>query len=209
MWILLQGYHLLVFHWLADWLLPFFPQAAHISDVPNVAIASVVNLVIFGTLAVIWPRLGFGDRWKPNRSQSLTVFFLIGGALLFGQWIALFTEATGPFKPMGFIIWTITPIEEEILFRGFLHAWLVRVFNVRPNASFQKATPAILLGAAWFALWHLVPDAMLQYGWEIVTLQTVWTFAAGILFGTLRHWTGSIWLTIPVHAAGNFIAVML
>ncbi len=209
MWLVLQSYHLLVYDLFAQWLITQFPYLTLAPKAPHVAIASIFNLILFGTLAAIWPSLGLGIGWKPSRYQSLTLFFLVGGVFLAGHWLTFLPAVTNPFKSMGITMWTTTPIGEEILFRGFVYAWLAQRWQVRPEATFRQAAPMILHGALCFALWHLVPDAILQYGWQPIVLQVIWTFGAGILFGMLRHWTGSIWFTIPVHAAGNFVATLL
>ena len=110
---------------------------------------------------------------------------------------------------MGFAIWTITPVEEEILFRGFAYAFLLRVFKLSPDSSFREALPIFVLGSVWFSLWHLSPVAVAKYGWDIMRLQLISTFVAGMIFNGLRHWTRSIWLVIPVHAAGNFMVSIM
>ncbi len=103
----------------------------------------------------------------------------------------------------------MTPVQEEILFRGFLYVLALRMFQHRPTSSFRNVLPALILGAVWFALWHVTPPAIMAHGWQIVGTQAIVTFLAGILFNGLRHWTGSIWLIIPVHAAGNFFISMI
>jgi membrane protease YdiL (CAAX protease family) len=79
------------------------------------------------------------------------------------------------------------------------------MFKCSPESSLKDVLPVIMLGAVWFALWHLSPQAIAKYGWRIVGGQVVVTFFAGIMFNGLRYWTRSIWLVIPVHAAGNFM----
>jgi membrane protease YdiL (CAAX protease family) len=167
----------------------------------------MLNLVIFGTLAMIWPDWGFGHFWRPSRQQSLVVLLLISFSLIYPSLNTL--DHGNPFKEMGFVIWTITPIEEEILFRGFLYALLLRIFKRSPDSTFREVLPVLVLGSVWFSLWHLSPLAVAKYGWNMMGLQLISTFVAGIIFNGLRHWTGSIWLVIPVHAAGNFMVSLM
>jgi membrane protease YdiL (CAAX protease family) len=168
----------------------------------------MLNLVIFGTIAAIWPDLGFGHSWKPNRYQSLAVLALVCASMIYPI-LNTFIDPGNPFKRMGFVIWTVTPIQEEILFRGFLYALLLRIFKRSPDSSLKEMLPVFILGALWFSLWHLSPLAVVKYGWRIIGIQLVSTFFAGILFNGLRHWTRSIWLVIPVHAAGNFMVSIM
>ena len=98
-WLVLQSYHLLVYHVFAGWVLRVFPYVIEAPRAPHVAVASICNLVLFGTLAAIWPNLGFGNGWKPNRYQSLTVFFLIAGAFLVGQWFTFLPSVTASDPP--------------------------------------------------------------------------------------------------------------
>lgn len=116
-----------------------------------------------------------------------------------------FIQYQTPADQMGFVIWTITPVQEEILFRGFLYAFALRLFGFTEDSPWQEIFPALIVGAAWFSLWHLSPPAIQKYGWNIVGLQLILTFGAGLLFNWLRYWTRSIWLIIPIHAVGNYM----
>ncbi|PID56767.1 hypothetical protein CSB45_10015 [candidate division KSB3 bacterium] len=85
-----------------------------------------------------------------------------------------------------------------------LQAHDLSLFRCSPDSSWREALPVLLLGSAWFSLWHLHSPAVFAHGWTSVRFQTFMTFWAGLLFNFICHWTGSIWLVIPLHAAGNF-----
>ena len=208
-WAVLQSYHLIFCKPIVEWLISIFPHLSENFPMPYPFVVSMLNLAIFGTMAAIWPDLGFGHSWQPKRSQSLMVLFLVSVSMLFPVLNTFLNNVENPFKEMGFVIWTVTPVEEEILFRGFLYAFLLRIFKRTPDSSLKATLPVIVLGAVWFALWHLSPLAVMKYGWGMVGTQVVFTFLAGLMFNGLRHWTGSIWLVIPVHAAGNFVASIM
>lgn len=207
-WVVLQFYHLVISKPIIKWIIASFPQLSENFAMPYPFVASLLNLAIFGTLAAIWPELGFGHTWKPNRQQSIVVLSLVIVSIIYPILYMSSGYAT-PFKQMGFIIWTITPVQEEIIFRGFLYSLLLRLFKRSPQSSLKDVLPVLLLGAVWFSLWHLSPHAIMKYGWQLIGIQLVLTFFAGLIFNWLRHWTGSIWLVIPVHAAGNFMVTMM
>lgn len=79
----------------------------------------------------------------------------------------------------------LTPIGEELLFRGFLFRGWLR----RPN----DAWPVIIITAALWAVIHL------QYDWYT----TGQIFAFGLVLGWMRWATGSTVLTILLHALIN------
>ncbi|HEY4265396.1 MAG TPA: type II CAAX endopeptidase family protein [Micropepsaceae bacterium] len=80
------------------------------------------------------------------------------------------------------------PLQEELLFRGFLF----RGFSL----SFGTWPTIVLTAAAW-AIIHV------QYQWFFIGE----IFALGLLFGWLRARSGSLLLTFGLHAAVNAMAV--
>jgi membrane protease YdiL (CAAX protease family) len=209
-WVVLQSYQTWVARPVGLKILEVFPEIfEHLPiPVPVAFGAALTSLLIFGIIAVIWPQYGFGDAWKPQRAQSLIVAGLIVASFLYPV-VNHVADYSTPVSRMGIVVWTLTPVAEEILFRGLLYALLVAFFQPPANASWQDMLPVIVLGAAWFSLWHVSPQAIHKYGWELIGLQAFLTFGAGLLFNGLRYWTGSIWWVIPVHAVGNLmISVM-
>ena len=207
-WGIFQGYHLFVCRPVGEWMLAGFAQFFGRFQPSYPLAVALLNLALFGTLALMWPHWGFGNMWKADRHHSLVVFLIVVVSLLIPVFKG-FGEYAGPFKAMGWVVWTLTPVEEEILFRGFLYALLLRLFRQTPQSSWREALPVLLLGAAWFALWHIYPPAIEKYGWRVVGIQIIVTFFAGFFLNGLRHWTGSVWFVIPVHAMGNFMVSLL
>lgn len=98
----------------------------------------------------------------------------------------LFEEA--PFNPLlYFDIVVITPIVEEILFRGFILAWLTLALG---NLK------GMIIASALFALVHLDLDVMPPI------------FVSGMLIAWLYMRTGSLWPPIAMHALSNAVATV-
>ncbi len=207
-WGIFQTYHLFFSKFIAEWLVVSFPQVFGQMGVASSFAVGLLHVLIWGGMALIWPRVGFGDAREPDLYQSITVIVVVS-VCMFSPVLMVSYGRAGVFKDMGIVVWTMTPVSEEILFRGFLYTLLLRIFRVPPNPSWKDVLPVLLFGGLWFSLWHLVPSAVVNYGWEFIGAQLVITFFAGILFSGLRHWTGSVWLGMPIHAAGNFMVSFL
>jgi CAAX protease family protein len=92
-----------------------------------------------------------------------------------------------PLFILSFVV--IAPMEEEILFRGFLFRGLV------PRLG---TIVTIVLTAVIWSIVHL------QYNWFFVGE----IFLLGLTFGWLRWWSGSLILTFLLHAANNGSALI-
>jgi CAAX protease family protein len=84
----------------------------------------------------------------------------------------------------------VAPVNEEILFRGFLFRGWVR--------SARGALPGILAISVLFAIGHL------QYDW----FGMAQTFLVGALLGWVRWRSGSTLLTIVMHVIANVVATL-
>jgi uncharacterized protein len=145
-------------------------------------------------LALNWPRgrdiaLGVG---------SLIAVLLATGILasLTGQETPAFiadtfdsARAAGMLTLLVVTFVFLGPLQEELLFRGFLFRGFALSFGTWPT---------IVLTAASWAIIHV------QYQWFFVGE----IFALGILFGWLRARSGSLLLTFGLHAAVNAMAVV-
>ena len=81
----------------------------------------------------------------------------------------------------------VTPLAEEVFFRGFVLRGLVNRWGVAPG---------IVISAVIFAGLHFQPSIIFP------------VFITGLLLGALYWQTGSIWPGIGVHAAQNLIATL-
>jgi len=145
-------------------------------------------------LALKWPswgQLGFG-----LGVLAVTLFLSGIAAGLTGQETPDFIGDTfssareaGLLPLLVFSFVFLAPLQEELLFRGFLY---------RGFAQALGAGPAIALLSALWAIIHL------QYQWFFI----VEIFALGLAFGWLRAKTGSLLLTLILHATVNGMAIL-
>jgi uncharacterized protein len=143
---------------------------------------------IFPALAVIVGALGLTNIWfnlllwfadvNPQIDRLLTEYMETASA---------FTPALGYFwLVLGISI--LTPITEELLFRGIIQGEL------------RKAMPewaAILIQGIVFAAFHVQP------------IQISYVLLPGILLGIVYAWTRSLWIPIIMHMAFNFLGSVM
>jgi membrane protease YdiL (CAAX protease family) len=138
----------------------------------------------------------------PRRSDlvvgiiAVIVFVVVGNAvsLLLGRNVVTTFQSDiyRTASAAGWLLWlwlaisVLTPVAEEVLFRGFLfRGWL---------RSPSNAWPVIVVTALLWSLSHV------QYDWYVISQ----VFVAGLLLGWLRWASGSTLLTILLHALINF-----
>jgi membrane protease YdiL (CAAX protease family) len=128
-------------------------------------------------------------------TAALAVFFeLVSGAL--GRHgsndIWLETYMTARFKPLFLLsIILVGPVFEEAVFRGFMQRGL--------EASRMGSRWAIVLTALFWAAIHL------QY--DLFDMLNI--FVLGLLLGTARARTGSLYVTVAMHVFNNLSSVLL
>ncbi|CCE00163.1 putative protease (CAAX family); putative membrane protein (fragment) [Bradyrhizobium sp. STM 3809] len=96
-------------------------------------------------------------------------------------------QRNGPLLLFLFMVWGCigAPLVEEFAVRGFMmRGW---------SESFLGPAGAIVLSSAFWALCHT------QYDWPGVFD----IFLVGLMLGFFRHRSGSTWLTVIMHSAGN------
>ncbi len=136
--------------------------------------------------------------WRSmTASTVLVALFMIGEelALMFAEhppsdWMI---EVWMPLASRPILIFTVVvvaPLSEEIFFRGFIYRGL-------ENTRLGPVLPIVFTSIVWAAL-HV------QYSLFIIGL----IFLTGILFGWVRHRTGSIWPTIWMHFIMNTAAIL-
>jgi membrane protease YdiL (CAAX protease family) len=99
----------------------------------------------------------------------------------------------------GLIVGTLFGLGEEIGWRGYMLPRLLRL----------GAVPAMLIVGFLHGVWHLPIMLTTDYyhntgnPWLVVPLFLVTLSLAGIFYGFLRIWTGSVWPVAIAHAAAN------
>lgn len=124
-------------------------------------------------LISVWPE-GWGGAWLRNWSKvsQEAQATLIEGANL---WVLFLT------------VGVLTPIAEELFFRGALMGWMML-------RRFPRWV-VILLPALLFAVMHLNPMGMLQI------------FFLALLLGYLRWASGSLWPSVGLHICNNILVL--
>ena len=178
--------------------------------VPVIAVALTTAFVVpRGQRRAVWAGVGF----HPRRGRGLLIAFL--GAMLivavsFGVAAALgVVRFPGPDSGFGSdvlnfaittVIFAVVFLGEEIGWRGFL------LFRLAELTSGRRAA---LLTGAFQAIFHL-PLLLLTTTyqsagnrWIVVPMVMVTLTLAGVWYGWLRLWSGSIWPVSLSHSAFN------
>ena len=98
-------------------------------------------------------------------------------------------DGPGDFLVLVLVAALVPGVCEEILFRGFVHAGLMR--------EFESAPKAIIMGAVVFAGFHIIP-------WRFPEL-----LAIGLFLGYLVHRTGSLVPAMVAHGLNNVLSLCL
>lgn len=124
-------------------------------------------------LVSVWPE-GWGGTWLRNWSKvsQEAQSTLIEGANLWGLFLT---------------VGVLTPIAEELFFRGALMGWMML-------RRFPRWA-VILLPALLFSVMHLNPMGMLQI------------FFLALLLGYLRWASGSLWPSVGLHICNNILVL--
>jgi membrane protease YdiL (CAAX protease family) len=184
-----------------------------LSQLPNFSgDGAAVTLIIFvstpvqvGLLVLFARRAGaagdyLGLIW-PSRGELIFGTAVVGAAIVVGNllsWLAghsivttFQTDILSTASATGWLPWlllailVVTPVGEELLFRGFLfRGWL---------KSPRDVWPVIVVTALLWAIIHV------QYDWFVIGQ----VFAFGVLLGWIRWCSGSTILTILLHAMIN------
>lgn len=187
----------------------FFAFANHGATVAGSVLAGVPAALLVLWLATRIARRSFASylalRWPSLReiaigllASTVLLVSLDGLAFLLGYPLSPdFSLASMRTARDSGTIWLLllgfcigAPIAEEFIFRGFVfRGW---------SASFLGARGAIVLSAVLFAVIHQ------QYEWFYIAGIVM----IGLLFGYLRHRSGSTWLTVITHGYYNLMAAL-
>lgn len=110
-------------------------------------------------------------------------------AVFRGQWEAY---VVGSLAILGFTL--LGPVTEELLFRGSIFELAQRAFPAKPLLP-------IVISTVLFSAYHLQLHGYVLA--PFVVLQMMFTLPMGFVFGTLRHWSGSLWPGLAIHMLTN------
>jgi membrane protease YdiL (CAAX protease family) len=99
-------------------------------------------------------------------------------------------DTNGTLIWLWFAVVVVAPVGEELLFRGFLFRGFVR----EP----RDVLPGVLVIALIWSLLHI------EYDWFGISV----VFAVGVLFGYVRHYSGSTTLVILLHMLLNLESML-
>ena len=194
-------------------LVPFLGEASLIVTMMTPTIATVIMLTVIapeGGLRKVLSLLGLdraGLKGWPLAIGGPFAIHLIGLVILSLAGLAVFVapQLTGSigftiFKiSTGLLIGTLFALGEEIGWRGYM---LPRLFSF-------GVVPAMLIVGFLHGVWHLPLMLTTDYYHNIgnpllvVPLFLVTLTLAGVFFGFIRIWTGSVWAVAIAHAAAN------
>ncbi len=142
-----------------------------------------------------------GGRNGPTWTWALAILPLLGlyetinwssGGPLVDDWmIAIFSSASS--RPALFLaVVFLAPVGEELLFRGLL------LGGLEGTSSRRRVVAVVLTSLAWSVL-HLQYDLR----------ELLFVFVLGLLLGTSRLRTGSIWPAMAMHSVNNAFALLM
>lgn len=189
---------------------PGLSTSSVLSD--NVTIVRVTVISIGPTILFLWGLTRFRTRavagylalcWPSLRQFAISVVAFV----LFMAGLAVFAHLMEPGSDVKFMLDIVSaaraanaiplmiaavviaaPVGEELVFRGFLYRTLELKFG---------GTTAIVVTALGWAVLHI------QY--SLVGMVAI--FAGGLFFGAIRRYSGSLYVTILMHALWNGFAL--
>jgi membrane protease YdiL (CAAX protease family) len=147
-------------------------------------------------LGLEWPTLrevAVGVGWLLIVLVAADLVLLASGQPLAGDFqvdVWRSAQAAGWLPALVLLILVVSPLFEELLFRGFLFEEL--------EASAIGPTATIVATSVLWTLLHI------QYDWH--TLVPI--FVSGLLLGSVRQWSGSTLLAILLHVLMNLYATV-
>jgi membrane protease YdiL (CAAX protease family) len=192
---------------------PFLGEASLIVTMMTPTIATVIMLAVItpeGGLRKVLSLLGLdraGLKGWPLAIAGPAAIHLIGFVLLSIAGLAVFAapQITGSvgfaiFKILsGLAVGTLFALGEEIGWRGYM----------LPRLLGFGVVPAMLIVGLLHGVWHLPIMLTTDYYHNtgnpllVVPLFLVTLTLAGVFFGFIRIWTGSVWAVAIAHAAAN------
>jgi uncharacterized protein len=145
-------------------------KAFNVKDWKIIIIYSVILLV--GAVIIVVLTSFIGNSWENSKTESLQQ-----NATFFTILLAFISAAI------------ISPIYEEIFYRGFLYRWLRTRIGL---------TGALLLSSLIFTIIHIPTYNVMPVN-----------FFSGILFALAYERTNSIWPSVLIHGLTNGIMVLL
>lgn len=171
-------------------------------------IVSRLHLIILLVPLVIWkPRVfGFqvGKIWEHRR---MLVVMLLANCGVIAAYLWL-TNSTTPYSGNQWLVTEIiiVPIVEETFWRGLVFFLLLKLFS-RLYSEKTSTTLTILLSGLAFGLLH-ANNFFAGVPIQFIAIQVLNASIWGIMYGYTRARTDSIYPSMFLHAAMNFVVVL-
>lgn len=109
-----------------------------------------------------------------------------------------------PFEdgPVG--MWLMTPVGEELIFRGFAYTLLLWAFPTQRTQRWGLSY-AVVGSALLFGVWHIAMLGNVGFAWA----QAAYTALAGLMLGVMRERTGSVLPCVTTHMGANYVAALV
>ncbi len=169
-------------------------------------------LLLAGIALTCYNPGAFGVRLGRWRDHARVWWLYAIGFVFLGGYV-LVVRLVDPFyqpRPGWIGLFTIGPLAEELIFRGFLFAVLVDLAGSRYNPK-RLLTRPVVWNAMLFGLWHLGPlyraaiEGTPLDVWQVL-FRVVWTGVGGLYLAALREKTGSILGPTLLHMLYNLLA---
>lgn len=163
-----------------------------------------LGLLLYGLALTLptWRRSGL--RIGTIREHWKGVLLVCGGPVL----LTLLVYPNLPERPFAHAgpgMWLVSPLAQDLVFLGFILGQLEPRFP-RPFVRRLGAPRALVVGAAFFAAWHLPNFCAHGISTGYVVFQLGYTAGGFLLVGLSRVWTGSILYGVLEHSLVNLIA---
>jgi membrane protease YdiL (CAAX protease family) len=175
-----------------------WPLPGPLARIPELYWSNAWRLLLVGALALSAP-LQSGLSLGSVREHWRGVLLVCGGPVVVVVCVYGFLPVQ-PFENASTVIWTLIPLNEDLLHFGFVYGLLARAWEGRVAERVPLRWP-LLLTASLFALAHLNNLGALPTGY--VVFQVGYAFLGGLLTGLARQWTGSILYGLATHVAIN------
>ena len=183
---------------LADYQIAKYSQTVILHLLPMISYAVAISapwLFISALLCIVFNRSGLAPHLrslKQNWKLLTLLFFLVTGGLLLFVFFHITRYFHGVKHPVIFFL--ITPLAEEMLFRGVVYAQLKKM-DMYP----------IFGSALLFSLHHL--QYFNYHFTRFAIFQMTYTFLLGILFGFMRKKSDSVYPSLLSHMFINWTTV--
>jgi membrane protease YdiL (CAAX protease family) len=158
-----------------------------------------------GVVLIAFAPIRMGIRVGQIRAHLRLIGFVSLGAFALSAGAAWLVP-DNPFEGAPPGLWLMTPVGEELIFRGFAYTLLLWAFPTQRTRRFNLSY-AVIGSALLFGVWHIAMVGTVT--WGFVWVQAAYTAVAGLLLGVMRERTGSVLPCVTTHMGSNYLAAIV